>query len=192
METEGEAPLVRILCAPPLPQPACTSLHHNSPHCSYLHTTTHPRHAPPATRPPTEPAGTTTGLTGAVTRECGPAGKRRGAKTTPQIARTQNPAYIHTPPHKPRTPTIQHKVLRAPPNKVLRAPPNKVLRAPTTKSFGHPNLRPPGKSSRHHKSPHRPASRGAAHNTPYAAHNTTIHPQPKKQKPIPVRRPSLS
>ena len=46
---------------PSFPQPACTSLHHHSPHCSYTHTTTHPRHAPPATRPPTKPAGTTKG-----------------------------------------------------------------------------------------------------------------------------------
>ena len=42
MEEEGEAPSVRILYAPPLNIPACTSLHHNSPHCSHLHTTTHP------------------------------------------------------------------------------------------------------------------------------------------------------
>jgi hypothetical protein len=36
MEEEDAAPVVRILHAPPLHIPACTSLHHNSPHCSHL------------------------------------------------------------------------------------------------------------------------------------------------------------
>eukprot|EP01047_Picozoa_sp_COSAG01_P002501 COSAG01_NODE_67_length_29188_cov_1135.609474_2_plen_168_part_00 len=41
MEEEDAAPVVRILYAPPFHIPACTSLHHNSPHCSHLHTNTH-------------------------------------------------------------------------------------------------------------------------------------------------------
>jgi hypothetical protein len=36
MEEEDAAPVVRILHAPPSHIPACTSLHHNSPHCSHL------------------------------------------------------------------------------------------------------------------------------------------------------------
>jgi hypothetical protein len=36
MEEEDAAPVVRILHAPPFHIPACTSLHHNSPHCSHL------------------------------------------------------------------------------------------------------------------------------------------------------------
>ena len=95
--------------APLLPQPACTSLHHNSPHCSYLHTTTHPRHAPPATRPPTKPAGTTKGPASEVTRECGPGG-HWACSTTQQPTRSLRPAHpgkcggeregsAHTPPN---------------------------------------------------------------------------------------------
>ena len=78
--------------APLLPQPACTSLHHHSPHCSYMHTTTHPRHAPPATRPPTKPADTTKGPASEVTRECGPGG-HWACSTTPQPTRSLRPAH---------------------------------------------------------------------------------------------------
>jgi hypothetical protein len=97
-------------------------------HTAHTYTQTPiPQHAPPARRPPTEPTGSITGLTGEVTRECGPTGKGG-----PKHHESPEPAYIHTSPHKPRTQT-QHKVLRAPPNKVLRASPIKVLRAQLNK-----------------------------------------------------------
>jgi hypothetical protein len=118
----------RLWCASYTPPPSTYQLapaYTTTRHTAHTYTQTPiPHHAPPARRPPTEPTGTITGLTGAVTRECGPTGT--GGTKAPRIARNQHTfTHPHTNPEpQPNTKSFGHHRIKS-------------FGHHRTKSFGH-------------------------------------------------------